>query len=56
VAGKLQVEDMVSHRAEAIKGKLVSVAYTGWLIRMEDFDSSKDGASPFQFPLGRRVT
>ena len=54
MAGKLQVEDMVvGTGAEAIKGKLVSVHYTGWLTEGKKFDSSKDRGQPFQFPLGR---
>ena len=54
VAGKLQIEDMVvGTGAEAIKGKLVSVHYTGWLTDGKKFDSSKDRGQPFQFPLGR---
>ncbi len=54
MAGKLQVEDMVvGTGAEAIKGKLVSVHYTGWLTDGKKFDSSKDRGQPFQFPLGR---
>ena len=54
VAGKLQIEDMVvGTGAEAIKGKLVSVHYTGWLTDGNKFDSSKDRGQPFQFPLGR---
>src|SRR5882724_2213071 len=54
VAGKLQVEDMVvGTGAEAIKGNLVSVHYTGWLTDGKKFDSSKDRGQPFQFPLGR---
>jgi len=54
VAGTLQVEDMVVGTGdEAIKGKLVSVHYTGWLTDGKKFDSSKDRGQPFQFPLGR---
>jgi FKBP-type peptidyl-prolyl cis-trans isomerase FkpA len=54
VAGKLQAEDMVvGTGAEATKGKLVSVHYTGWLTDGKKFDSSKDRGQPFQFPLGR---
>ncbi len=54
MAGTLQVEDMVvGTGAEAIKGKLVSVHYTGWLTDGKKFDSSKDRGQPFQFPLGR---
>ena len=54
MAGKLQLEDMVvGTGAVAIKGKLVSVHYTGWLTDGKKFDSSKDRGQPFQFPLGR---
>jgi FKBP-type peptidyl-prolyl cis-trans isomerase len=51
---KLQIEEMVvGTGAEAQKGKLVSVHYTGWLIDGKKFDSSKDRGQPFQFSLGR---
>lgn len=51
---KLQIEEMVvGTGAEAVKGKLVSVHYTGWLTDGKKFDSSKDHGQPFQFPLGR---
>jgi FKBP-type peptidyl-prolyl cis-trans isomerase len=54
VAGELQIEDVVlGTGAEAVKGKLVSVHYTGWLTDGKKFDSSKDRGQPFQFPLGR---
>ncbi len=54
MAGKLQIEDVVvGTGAEAIKGKTVSVHYTGWLTDGKKFDSSKDRGQPFQFPLGR---
>ena len=54
MAGKLQIEDLVvGNGAEAVKGKLVSVHYTGWLTDGKKFDSSKDLGRPFQFPIGR---
>ncbi len=41
---------------EAVKGKVVSVHYTGWLdtngAKGNKFDSSVDRGQPFQFPLG----
>ena len=36
----------------AVKGKMVSVHYTGWLTEATKFDSSKDRNDPFNFPLG----
>ncbi|HET9751324.1 MAG TPA: FKBP-type peptidyl-prolyl cis-trans isomerase [Myxococcales bacterium] len=54
MAAGLHMEDVVvGTGAEAVKGKLVSVHYTGWLIDGKKFDSSKDRGRPFQFPLGR---
>ena len=50
----LKIEDMVvGTGAEAVKGKQVSVHYTGWLTDGKKFDSSKDRGQPFQFALGR---
>jgi FKBP-type peptidyl-prolyl cis-trans isomerase FkpA len=54
VASNVKVEDLVvGTGVEAIKGKMVSVHYTGWLTDGTKFDSSKDRDQPFQFPLGR---
>ena len=50
----LKIEDVVvGNGVEAVKGKQVSVHYTGWLTDGKKFDSSKDRGQPFQFALGR---
>ena len=50
----LQIEDqVVGTGAEAVKGKTVSVHYTGWLTNGTKFDSSKDRNRPFDFGLGK---
>jgi FKBP-type peptidyl-prolyl cis-trans isomerase len=49
----LKIEDIqVGSGPEAIKGKRVTVHYTGWLTDGKKFDSSYDHKSPFTFLLG----
>lgn len=49
-------ENKVGTGTEAVKGKSVSVHYTGWLSeggkKGTKFDSSVDRGDPFNFPLG----
>ena len=54
-----KIDVKVGNGAEAVKGKVAVVHYTGWLYdpALEDkkgkkFDSSLDRGSPFSFPLG----
>src|SRR5436853_7531504 len=50
---KLQIEDqVVGTGTEAVKGRTVSVHYTGWLTNGKKFDSSVDRGQPFEFSLG----
>ncbi len=55
-SGLKYVDEQVGSGAEAVKGKSVSVHYTGWLNeggkKGTKFDSSVDRGSPFQFGLG----
>lgn len=50
---ELQVEDIqVGEGAEAVKGRVVEVHYTGTLLDGTRFDSSLDRGAPFRFTLG----
>ncbi len=56
-ASGLQYQDtQVGEGAEAVRGKNVTVHYTGWLYNNGEqgakFDSSKDRNDPFVFALG----
>ena len=52
-ASGLEYFDIKAGTGEAaVKGKSVSVHYTGWLINGKKFDSSVDRKSPFSFTLG----
>ena len=43
----------VGNGETAVKGKMVSVHYTGWLTDGRKFDSSRDRGDPFRFGLGK---
>lgn len=50
---QLQIEDVqVGEGAEAVKGRIVEVHYTGTLLDGTRFDSSLDRGTPFRFTLG----
>lgn len=55
-SGLKYLDDKAGTGVVAVKGKTVSVDYTGWLdnkgTKGAKFDSSKDHGSKFQFPLG----
>ncbi|MEK7089542.1 MAG: FKBP-type peptidyl-prolyl cis-trans isomerase [Patescibacteria group bacterium] len=52
-ASGLQIlDEVVGTGVEAVKGKKVSVHYTGTLINGKKFDSSLDRGQPFSFDLG----
>lgn len=44
--------DQAGTGAQPAAGQIVSVHYTGWLTNGTKFDSSRDRARPFEFPLG----
>jgi FKBP-type peptidyl-prolyl cis-trans isomerase FkpA len=55
-AGALAIDDLkVGAGAPAVKGKVVSVHYTGRLPDGTKFDSSYDRGQPIEFPLGNGV-
>jgi FKBP-type peptidyl-prolyl cis-trans isomerase len=55
-SGTQVIDDVVGTGDVAYPGKLVVVHYTGWLYengaKGKKFDSSRDRAEPFDFPLG----
>lgn len=49
----LQVEDLVLGTGKTcVKGALITVHYTGWLMDGAQFDSSHDRGQPFQCVIG----
>ncbi|MCS4534678.1 FKBP-type peptidyl-prolyl cis-trans isomerase [Neisseria montereyensis] len=49
----LKIEDIVTgHGTEAVKGKEITVHYTGWLEDGTKFDSSLDRRQPLTITLG----
>ncbi len=56
-ASGLVIEELsIGSGAEAARGAMVTVHYTGWLLyggeKGRKFDSSRDRNDPFEFPLG----
>jgi FKBP-type peptidyl-prolyl cis-trans isomerase FkpA len=52
-SGVQYVDEKQGDGAEAQKGQLVTVHYTGWLADGTKFDSSHDRKQPFKFNLGQ---
>lgn len=57
-SGLRYVDEVVGTGTEAVKGKQVTVNYTGWILEAGDkkgtkFDSSLDRKQPFSFVLGQ---
>lgn len=48
------IDKAIGTGAEALKGKVVEVHYTGWLMNGLKFDSSRERQQPFSFTLGGR--
>ncbi|MGH9677496.1 MAG: FKBP-type peptidyl-prolyl cis-trans isomerase [Candidatus Acidiferrum sp.] len=51
-SGLKYIDEKVGDGAEAKKGDMVTVHYTGWLKAGKKFDSSKGANRPFDFKLG----
>lgn len=51
-SGLVYQDIKVGKGAAPVKGKMVRVHYTGWLVNGTKFDSSVDRKEPFDFPVG----